>query len=551
MLKLVTQVPSSLLLLPFIIGLSLLWPGLGNSWFSRIEAWFQALARRRILTALLLALLPIVLRLTLLPIEGVPVPHIHDEFGHLLIADTLLHGRLANPPHPNPEFFETIYVIQRPTYSSNYPIGIGISLAIGQLLFGHPWGGVLLFVSLMCAGVYWMLLQWTTPGWALIGGLITIMSWGVLSEWASSYCGGAAAAVAGCAIIGALPRTFDKSKPIYAVVFGFGLSYSFLIRPFETLLIVPCVVVFVLLHRETMREIRFQRTLLFISLGLAPGVLLTALHDHAVTGKYSELPYVLNRKQYGAPQTFSFQPASVPQHPLTHEQQAVYEWQKEAHDKVASFRGFLDVLPSRIAVVRLYLASTLWPLLFILPFCRMDRRLIWIIGSIAFMAIGGSLYGFFLPQYVAPFIGFFLLLGIAAMQRLNEFEWGRLTVRLFLVITFCHFAALFGLSMARGLAPSAARLTGRPVVVTQTPRSSALKRLTKEGGNQLVFVAYGARHSFYNEWVWNAADIDSSRIIWARDLGPENDARLMTFYPGRSVWRADVGGGEAKLTRLR
>ncbi|MGH9612141.1 MAG: hypothetical protein ACRD4P_03575, partial [Bryobacteraceae bacterium] len=143
--NLLPHVPSSLLVAPFIFGLAWLWPGLGNSWFSKVEAWFQALARRRVLTAILLALLPIALRLAVLPSEGVPVPHIHDEFGHLLVADTLLHGRLANPPHSNPEFFETIYVLQRPTYSSIYPIGIGISLAIGRLVFGHPWGGVLLF----------------------------------------------------------------------------------------------------------------------------------------------------------------------------------------------------------------------------------------------------------------------------------------------------------------------------------------------------------------------------------------------------------------------
>ena len=551
MLKLVTQVPSSLLLLPLIVALSLLWPRLGNSWFSRIEAWFQTLARRRILTAILLALTPITLRLAVLPSEGVPVPHIHDEFGHLLVADTLLHWRLANPPHSNPEFFETIYVLQRPTYSSIYPIGIGVSLTIGRLLFGHPWGGVLLFVSLMCAGVYWMLLNWVSPGWALIGGVITIMSWSVLSEWASSYCGGATAAVAGCAIIGALPRVFDKSKPIYAVLLGLGFSYAFLIRPFETLLLVPCVVVFVSLHWGMMREARLWRTTLFILLGVAPGVLVTALHDRAVAGKYWELPYVLNQRQYGVPQTFGFQAAAVPDRSLTPEQEAVYQWQTQAHDSVSTVRGFLHVFPSRIAVVRLYLASTLWPLLIILPFCRLNRRLAWVIGSIIFTIAGGSLYGFFLPQYVASFIGFFLLLGIAAMQRLNEFPWGQLTVRLFLVVSFCHFAALFGLSMAQGLAPSASRLTGRPAVVAETPRSSILNRLTKESGNQLVFVAYKARHSFYNEWVWNAADIDSSRIIWARDLGPENDARLMNLYSQRSSWRVDVGGGTAKLTRLR
>ncbi len=127
-------------------------------------------SRRTIWCMLLLAALPVALRLILLPHHPVPAPDIYDEFGHLLVADTLRHGRLANPPHAMAQFFETFFVLQRPTYSSIYPIGNGLLLAVGWTIFGLPWSGVLLATASFCALCYWMLRGWTTPAWALFGG---------------------------------------------------------------------------------------------------------------------------------------------------------------------------------------------------------------------------------------------------------------------------------------------------------------------------------------------------------------------------------------------
>jgi hypothetical protein len=103
------------------------------------EPWFRRLAEKTGWCMLLLAILPVTLRLLLLPHHPMPVPDIYDEFGHLLVADTLRHFRLANPSHPMRRFFETFFVLQEPTYSSIYPIGQGLVLAIGRMIFGYPW----------------------------------------------------------------------------------------------------------------------------------------------------------------------------------------------------------------------------------------------------------------------------------------------------------------------------------------------------------------------------------------------------------------------------
>ena len=119
-----------------------------------IEPWARRLSRRTAWCMLLLGALPVVLRLASLRHHPVPTPDLYDEFGHLLVADTLRHFRLANPAHPMSRFFETLFVLQQPSYSSIYPVGQGLALAIGWTLFGVPWAGVLLATAAFCALCY-------------------------------------------------------------------------------------------------------------------------------------------------------------------------------------------------------------------------------------------------------------------------------------------------------------------------------------------------------------------------------------------------------------
>jgi hypothetical protein len=83
-----------------------------------------------------------------------------------------------------------------------------------------------------------------------------------------------------------------------------------------------------------------------------------------------------------------------------------------------------------------------------------------------------------------------------------------------------------------------------------------LSELQQLSGQHLVLVRYGPDHSPHEEWVFNDADIDASKVIWARDLSgqpverrplgaglhaPPNESRdpnqaLIDYFSDRSVW---------------
>ena len=518
---------------------------LARTYLERPTRW---LAQRSIWCLLLLAVLPVILRLALLRAHPVPTPDTADDFSYLLLGDTLAHFRLANPVHPMHRFFEALFILQEPSYSSMFPPGQGIALAIGQIVFGSPWAGVVLSVAALCASIFWMLRAWTTPAWALIGSLLGVFEFGPLSQWMNSYWGGAVAATAGCLVFGSLPRLRAGWRTRDAVILGAGLGVHMLTRPFESVLLVLCVVLYFV---PVWRQWRSLATATIVAvLAASPAIALTLFHNHAVTGSWTTLPYSLSRYQYGVPTTFTFQPNPAPHRLLTHEQSIDYQAQRLVHgDATDTVRSYFSRLVLRLRFYRFFFLTPLYLVLPVFLLSLREFRFLWVLLSVLIFSLGTNFYPYFHPHYIAALTCVFLLISVTALERVSR--WNKEIARTILFLAAAQFLFWYGIHLSaspRLLGALGPYETWNYINYGDLQGRLAINdRLAQQPGKQLVFVSYWPRHLF-DEWIHNAADPDSSRVVFAADLGADENAKLRQHYPDRTVWFLEPDAHPPRLT---
>ena len=482
---------------------------------------------------LIVAVLAIALRLFLLPRSPVPVPSGADDFAYILLADTLRHLRLANPPHALPHFFEQIFVLQQPTYSSMFNLGQGLALVLGWILFGHPWAGVLVSTGMFCAACCWMLRAWLSPGWAFAGGLLAIMQFGPLSYWTNSYWGGAVSATAGCLIFGALPRMAESTQIRYAVLLGLGLSLQLLTRPYEFLLVLASVALFL---SSVRREWRLQQLLVTTAVVACSGILILC-QNKSVTGRWMVTPYLLYRHDYGIPATFTFQRNPLPHADLNQEEELDYRAETAVHgDQPETVARYLKRLVFRIRFYRFFLFAPLY--LGVLAFLMTIRsyRQLWIVLTVAIFALGSNFYPYFYPHYNAAVSCLILLMSLLGIEQLNRLRHHAGTF--LLVLSTLQFLFWYSVHLLARPTTSAAlsRYESWDYINYGDPqgRKAIDTKLNAFHGKLLVFVHYAPTHGFA-EWVHNDADIDAARIVRVHDLGPDENEKLRRYYADRAA----------------
>ncbi len=498
--------------------------------------YLQKIAERPWSAILSLGGLAVLLRLALLPTSPAPTPSGADDFSYILLGDTLRHLRMANATHPLHQFFETVFVLQQPTYGSIYPLGQGLVLALGRILFGSFWAGVLLSIAALCALSYWMLRGWTRPRWAFLGALLATVQFGPLNQWTNSYWGGTVSACAGCLVFGALPRIERQDHRMRnAVLLGIGFALQLLTRPFECVLLLVCALLYLI--PVLFKDSQVGKALIVAALVSLTAAGLTLIQNNSVTGSWTTLPYALSRYQYGVPTTFTFQANPTPHRALTPEQELDYRAQAAIHGPAKdSIKSYVVRLIYRMRYLRFFALAPLYlAFLFFLPNLR-EPKWIWATATVAIFLAGTNFYPYFFPHYIAAVSAVFVLILVRGLENLNALRpWA---ARMLCILCGAHFLFWYGIhfSGSQNLLPAVAYETWDYINFGDPQgRIAVNQRLANSAGPQLVFVRYSPRHRF-QEWVGNGADIDGSKIVWARDLGAEENKKLIRYFPARKCW---------------
>jgi hypothetical protein len=503
-------------------------PTLGEPLFRRAEQATTRLAAHRALTCISLALLVLLTRVALLPLWPMAKPYVYDEFGYILQSDTFASGRLTNPPHPFAPFFESIYILQTPTYNAKFPPGQGLMLSVGQMIFDHPWFGVWLSCGLLAAALCWALQGWFPPAWALFGSILTLPLC-ISSYWMNSYWGGAVTAIGGALVIGSFPRLL-KRRHSAAWLLATGSVLLIYTRPFEgSLLLAP---VFVTLLFKHLSAKDWAAILVVALLGAA----WLGYYNYRVTGSATLLPYVEYDRQYPSTPHLNLLPLPPP-HQFSHLNFTLMDrWEREAWQKTRT----LDFIPTRFKKVYEMFDLFLGSLVLLVPVALFWRklwsaprlRLLWwclLTGCVA-VAFGMQYY----QHYAAPILTVILILAVQAFRHLRVFEIAGRPAGRFL----CRAAPAVMLLLAAG--HQALQLYRPQTLDEGYPPNVRMQRLeealVQQAPANLVFVRYTKYRYPQEEWIYNRADIDNSPVIWAQDLGPQENRRLMEYFKGRSFW---------------
>ena len=520
-----------------------------HSAFRSLERAFGRFTRQRGLAVIVVAVGVIAVRVAFIPALGIPQPRWNDEFSYLLASDTFAHGKLTNPTHPMWIHFESLHIIHQPTYMSMYPPAQGLVLAAGQVL-GHPWIGQLLVTGAMCSALCWMLQGWLPPRWALLGAVLAALRLGILSYWMNTYWCASVAALGGALVLGAWPRLRKRMSPGNAFLLATGLVILANSRPYEGF-VFAIPIAFAMAAWLAGRDRppsghALARVVLPILVTLLLGGAATGFYYYRVTGSPFVMTYEVNRGQYATAPYFIWQtprPEPVYHH---HVMRDFYRWELGEFQKNRTFLGYLRRGAEKLlSWWQFYLGPLLTVPLLALPWIVRQRKMRLPLLISAAMVAGFAVQTWTLPHYFSPATCVLYLFLVQGMRLL--WQWspanrpvGRALVRAIPLLACAMILLRVTAALAHAqIEPAWPR--------GNLERAMLLKQLQQLPGRQLVIVSYGAQHNVDGEWVYNEANIDGAKVVWARDMGEIDNRELLRYFANRQVWQLSAVDPDPKL----
>jgi hypothetical protein len=506
----------------------------------RVFAWSETIG------AIVAAALSLAASLIVFAFRGEPLPVSYDDLSHLLLADTLLHGRLANPAHPFGRYLETV-VFHAPRYASQYPPGNGFALALGGLLVHLPIAGIWLVSAAAAAAAVWAMRPWLSRSWCVLAGCIVALH-PTITLWNTVYFGGSVPLLGGILLLGATGRLLRRPRVRDASIAAIGIVILANSRQYEGLLMALAMVPLVLIAKP-----RRVRAIVAVSPAaiaiLAAGIVFIGVFNRAVTGSALVLPHALYDRTHNPAPNFIWQTKMITQSWDSEE----FEWASRPyishHLRLHAPGGVSHLIGDKLTVMLLAITAPeatapvlpagrlllLLPLLAIIS-VRGKREVIALLVALSVFLVAPLTTSWWLSRhYLAP--GAVLVLLIYLLLARRALAYARGAGGWMLIASLIVFA---GLS-----AGFVATTSHRPQTPIQVDRRQVMQRLERMGGEHLVLVP----PSIYFV-VFNGADLEHAPVLWAREPGGSDKSAMLRHYARRRIWRAVSQNGHLTVVPL-
>jgi hypothetical protein len=305
---------------------------------------------------------------------------------------------------------------------------------------------------------------------------------------------------------------------------------------------------------------------IIITMVLALGASAMGYYFWRVTGNPFRMPYQVYQDAYDPVPVFlwqSLKPQPVYHHKLM--QDLYTNWVLPQFTATRSLRTLCEIAVNKLMFLWFFYFGIVLLVPFLMAALNSPHGFAWkeFNPNTRFLLVttGVSVAGFalevtFLPHYGAPITCVIIALVLLAMRYGRSWRWHQQPTGL--AITRAIPMVCVMLLLLR-VAATPLRL---PLVQSWPPwppiwcspgrqmldRARIASQLQSYPGRQLAIVRYSAAHDYRREWVYNSADIDGSKVVWARDMGAAKNQELIDYFKDRRVWLVEPDEKPPRLT---
>ena len=280
----------------------------------------------------------------------------------------------------------------------------------------------------------------------------------------------------------------------------------------------------------------------------------TCYYFFRVTGSPFRMPYQVDRSTYAVAPYFMWQsprPEPVYHHPVMHDFYTHNEM--IFYTPTRTLPGMLAVIAAKFFHLWMFYLGPLLTVPFVMVIATLPMGFSWraisrearfLLAAAGTFFAGLAIEVYFFPHYAAPLTCVILALVLLALRRLRPWQWhgqpgGRFLTRALplgcaLLLIVRAAAGPLHLPLNPEWPP-----TWYNAKVIKTDRARMLAELQALPGKQLVLVRYEPPSQARYDWVYNPADIDGAKVVWARDMGAARNQEMIDYYKDRQVWLAE------------